>query len=150
MKKSVSIMIGLLILATGSITLLGQGAATTEKLASGTYIVYAVSPQVWRFTVDPKTMANATVSGHFSITDGAPKNIDVMVFNEDNFFKWRGTDDAAKAAAKPIFSTGRKTDGDVSVKLTDAGNYYLVFSNMFAYEGTKTLNTDFKLTFDKK
>src|SRR2546422_7640291 len=142
MKKSVSIMIAFVILATGSMTLLGQGAASSEKLASGTYIVYAVSPQVWRFTVDPKTMANAAVSGHFSITEGSPKNIDVMVFNEDSYYKWRGTDEAAKAAAKPMFSTGRKTEGDVNVKLTDAGNYYLVFSNMFAYEGTKTLNAD--------
>ncbi len=150
MNRCLSIVFAALIMAAGSVSVLGQGAATTEKLATGTYIVYAISPQAWRFTVDSRTMANAAVAGHFSITEGNPKNIEVMVFNEDNFFKWRGDDAAAKAAAKPIFTTGRKTEGDVSVKLPDAGNYYLVLSNSFAYEGTKTLNADFKLTFDKK
>jgi hypothetical protein len=151
MKKSVSILLATLILATGSITLLGQGAPTTEKLASGTYIVYAISPQVWRFTVDSKTMANATVSGRFNVTAGMPTNLEVFVFNEENFTKWRGTDEAAKAAAKPVWSSGgRKTEGEINVKLTEPGHYYLVYSNLFAYEGTKTFTTDVKLTYDKR
>jgi len=148
MKKCVSLLIASLILATGSITLFGQ--ATTEKLATGTFIVYGVSPQAFRFTVDPKTMANVTVTGHFATSAGTPKDIEVYVFNEDSFFKWRGEDEAAKASAKPLFSSGRKAEGDVNVKVTEPGNYYIVFSNMYQYEGTKTINTDVKLQFDKR
>src|ERR1051326_4475430 len=70
MKKSVLLLMAVLILATASITVFGQGAAASEKLASGNFVVYAVSPQVWRFVVDAKTMANASVTGHFAITTG--------------------------------------------------------------------------------
>lgn len=150
MKKSVSITITILILAAGSIALPGQAQPTTEKLASGTYIVAAVAPQVWRFAVDPKTMRNATVSGHFAVTDGVPKNIDVFVFNQENFTKWRSDDDAAKASAKPLFSLIKKTEGDVNVRLSEPDMYYLVLSNLFAYEGRKTLNADIKLQYEKQ
>jgi hypothetical protein len=40
--------------------------------------------------------------------------------------------------------------GDLNVKLVEPGIYYLVFSNMFAYEGTKALDADVKLQYDKK
>src|SRR5215475_5355986 len=140
MKKSVSLMI-VLFLAVGALTVFAQ-APTTDKLAAGNYVVYAVSPQAWRFTVDPKTMANASVTGHFSITDGTPKDIDVYVFKDDAYFKWRGEDDKAKAAAKPLFELKRKGEGDINFKLTDAGNYYVVFSNLYQYEGAKKLTAD--------
>jgi hypothetical protein len=149
MKKLVSLMGAVLVLTAGSIAF-GQGSPTTEKLASGNYTVYAVSPQVWRFDVDSKTMANASVVGHFAITSGMPKNIDVFVFNEENFNKWRGEDEKAKASAKPVFSALKKDQGDLSVKLTDPGIYYLVFSNMTAYEGRKGLDADVKLQYDKR
>ncbi len=148
MKRVVMFLMAALILAAGAVTVFGQ--AQTEKLASGTYTVYAVAPQSWRFTFDPKSMANGMVSGHFAITDGTPKNIEVFVFDETNFFKWRGEDDAARATAKPLWSSGKKAEGDVSFKVTDAGNYYIVFSNMFAYEGTKALTADVKFQYDKK
>jgi hypothetical protein len=148
MKKFLSITIAVLILATGSLTLLGQ---TADKLASGTFIVYARSPQAWRFNVDTKTMANATVSGRFSVTDGiAPAGVDFFVFNEENYIKWRSEDDAVKAQAKPLYSFGRKTEGDVSFKIADPGIYYVTFSNLFSYEGRKTVNADIKLQYDKR
>ena len=148
MKKFISITFVALILA-GSLTVWGQ-APTSEKLASGTYIVYAISPQAWRFTVDPKTMANASIVGHFNVTDGNPKDIDVFVFSEENYWKFRGDDAAAKAAAKPVFEARKKADGDINVKLTEPGNYFLVFSNLKQYEGTKTFSADVKLQFEKK
>jgi len=148
MKKAVSLVIVVLVALTGSIALFGQAA--TDKLASGNYVVYAVSPQVWRFTVDAKTMANAAITGHFSISSGVPKNIDVYVFNDDNFTKWRSEDDAVKATAKPLFSLMKKDQGDLNVKITEPGIYYLVFSNLTAYEGTKALEADVKLQYDKK
>ena len=147
MKKFASIVVAVVVLATASITLLGQ--STTDKLASGTYIVYARSPQAFRIVVDAKTMANATVSGHFATTAGTPMNLDVFVFSEQDYWKWRGEDEAAKASAKPLYSSLKKTEGDINVKL-EPGIYYVIFSNLYQYEGTKTINTDVKLTYDKR
>ena len=130
--------------------LFGQGPVSEKLTPTGTYIIYAVSPQAFRFTVDPKTMGNATVSGHFAVTDGNPKTIDVFIFDDASYYKWRGEDDAAKASAKPLWSSGRKGDGDVSFKPTAAGNYYLVFSDVHEYEGKKTITTDVKFQYDKK
>ena len=148
MKKFALIVVATAVLATASITLLGQ-SGTTEKLATGTYIVYARSPQAFRIVVDAKTMANATLSGHFATTAGTPMNLDAFVFSEQDYWKWRGEDEAAKASAKPLYSSLKKADGDINVKL-EPGIYYVLFSNLYQYEGTKTINTDVKLTYDKK
>jgi hypothetical protein len=146
MKKFVLIVVAIVVLATASITF---GQSTTDKLASGSYIVYARSPQAFRIVVDAKTMGNATVSGHFATTAGTPMNLDVFVFSEQDYWKWRGEDEAAKASAKPLYSSLKKTEGDINVKL-EPGIYYVIFSNLYQYEGTKTINTDVKLTYDKK
>ena len=150
MKKSLSLMVALLVLS-GSLSLFGQAGATAEKLTpTGSYVVYAQSPQAFRFSYDPKTMGNASVTGHFSVTKGTPNNIEVMVWSEDAYMKWRTGDDAAKAAAKPLYTSGRKTEGDVSVKLTDGGFYYLTLSNSFQYDGMKSVTADIKFQYDKK
>ena len=148
MKKFALIVVATAVLAMASITLLGQ-SGTTEKLATGTYIVYARSPQAFRIVVDAKTMANATLSGHFATTAGTPMNLDAFVFSEQDYWKWRGEDEAAKASAKPLYSSLKKTEGDINVKI-EPGIYYVIFSNLYQYEGTKTINTDVKLTYDKK
>ncbi len=150
MKKSVLLLMTVVILITGSMVLFGQAPVSEKLTPTGTYIVYAVSPQAFRFTVDPKTMGNVSVSGHFMVTDGAPKTVDVFVFDDASYYKWRGEDEAAKAGAKPLWSSGRKGEGDVNFKPTEAGNYYLVISNLFAYEGKKTVTTDIKFQYDKK
>ncbi len=116
MKKSISLVIMGLMVAAGAMTLSAQGPST-EKLASGNYVVYAVSPQAWRFTVDPKTMGNATLTGHFSITDGMPKDIDVYIFKDDAYFKWRGDDEKAKAAAKPLLEIKKRPTAILTLRL---------------------------------
>lgn len=148
MKKSISLMIAGIFVA-GALTLFAQGPAG-DKLASGSYVVYAVSPQAWRFTVDSKTASGASVTGHFSITEGTPKDIDVYVFKDDAYFKWRGDDEKAKASAKPVFELKRKGEGDLNVKVSEPGNYYVVFSNLYQYEGSKKLTADVKVQLDKK
>ena len=121
MEKSISLVIVVLLLTAGSTSVFAQSPAI-EKLASGTYVVYAVSPQAWRFTVDPKTMANATLSGQFSITEGTPKDIDVYVFRDDVYFKWRAADPADRANYKPVFESLKKNEGDLNLKVTEPGN----------------------------
>ena len=148
MPKSVSLMIVVLVLVIGSVTLVAQAPAA-QQLASGNYVVYAVSPQAWRFTIDPKTMTNATLTGHFTITDGKPKDIDVYVFKDDVYFKWRAADPTARGSFKPVFSSLKQTEGSLNVKVTDPGNYYVIFSNLYQYEGTKKLTADVKLQYDK-
>ena len=149
MKRAAIMMFAVLILAAGSDGLFGQ-APVSEKLASGTYIVYAPAPQIWRLKVDPKTMSNATISGHFIVTQGTPKTIDVLVFNEENYMKWKDEDETARAAAKPLSSVSRKGEGDISAKLSDAGYHYLVISDRYEYEGKKTVSADIKLQYDKR
>ena len=149
MRKVIFAMLAGLVLATITTTLTAQ-APVVEKLASGTFIVFAPSPQVWRIKVDPKTMGNATISGHYSVTVGTPKNIDVFVFNEENYMKWKSDDDAARAAAKPLASVTRKTEGDINAKLTDEGYHYLVISDRYEYEGKKTIVADIKFQYDKR
>jgi hypothetical protein len=147
MTRSVSLL-GAVLLLTGSTALFAQGPAS-EKLASGNYVVYAISPQAWRFTVDPKTAASATLTGHYSITEGTPKDIDVYVFKDDVYFKWRAADPAARANLKPVYSSLRKSEGDLNVKVTEPGNYYVIFSNLYQYQGIKKLTADVKLQYDK-
>ena len=147
MNKCVSLLSAVLLLG-GSMALFAQ-SPTAEKLAAGNYVVYAVSPQAWRFTVDPKTMTNAILTGHFSITEGTPKDIDVYVFKDTDYFKWRAADPTARANFKPLFSSIKKGDGDLNVKVTEAGNYYVIFSNLYQYEGTKKLTADVKLQYEK-
>src|SRR5262249_22220785 len=101
----------------------------------------------WRFTIDPKTMAALT--GHFSITEGTPKDIDVYVFKDDVYFKWRAADPGARAAFKPVFESLKKSDGDLNVKVTEPGNYYVIFSNLYQYQGIKKLTADVKLQYEK-
>jgi hypothetical protein len=149
MNKLAITMLAGLVLTTGTVALLGQ-APVTEKLASGTYIVYAPSPQIWRVKIDPKAMGNATISGHFAVTEGTPKTLDVLVFNEENYTKWKDEDRTVRAAAKPLASVVRKSEGDISAKLTDAGYHYLVISDRHEYEGKKTVVADFKLQYDKR
>ena len=149
MKKVIFGMLACLVLATITTTLAAQ-APVVEKLAAGTFIVFAPSPQVWRVKVDPKTMGNATISGHYSVTVGTPKNIDVFVFNEENYQKWKSDDDAARAAAKPLASVSRKTEGDINAKLTDEGYHYFVISDRYEYEGKKTIVADIKFQYDKR
>ncbi len=141
-------MVVALILTTAAIAL-GQ-SPVTQKLASGTYVVYAPSPQIWRVKVDPQTMSNVTISGHFVVTEGTPKNIEAFVFNEANYTKWSDDDPAVRAEAKSLASSSRTAEGDVNAKLTDAGYHFLVLSNRYQYEGRKTVSTDIKLQYDKR
>ncbi len=125
-------------------------APVVEKLASGTYTVYALTPQVWRVKVDPKTMDNVTISGHFAVTQGTPKTIEVLVLNEENYRKWKDDDLAVRSTAKAASPVVRKSEGDISAKLTDAGYHYLVISDRFEYEGKKTVAADIKFQYDKR
>ena len=149
MKKAAIMMFAVLILAAGSDGLFGQ-APVSEKLASGTYIVYAPAPQIWRVKVDPKTMANVTISGHFQVTAGVPKAVEVFVFNEENYAKWKDEDPTVRAAAKPTDSVNRSAEGNINAKLTDPGYHYLVISDRFEYQGQKTVAADVKLQYDKR
>ena len=146
-KKSAKLAAGL-ILATAAIAL-GQ-APVTQKLAAGTYVVYAPSPQVWRVRIDPATMTNAAISGHFQVTEGTPKNLDVLVFNEENYSKWTSDEPAVRAAATPIAAVPRAAEGDISAKLTDPGYHFLVLSGRYQYEGKKIVSADIKLQYDKR
>jgi len=125
-------------------------APVVQKLASGSFVVYAPSPQIWRVKLDPSTMGNAIISGSFTVSDGTPKNIDVLVFNEENYTKWKDEDPAIRKGAKPLASALHMSQGDINAKLTDAGYHYLVISDRYQYEGKKTISADIKFQYDKR
>src|SRR5262245_24024408 len=116
MKKLPALALAAFLLITSTRGL--AQAPVTEKLASGTFIVYAPSPQIWRVNVDPSKMNNVTISGHFVVTEGKPKTVSVYVFNEENYTKWKDDDVAVRTGAKPVESVLRGTEGNVNAKLT--------------------------------
>ena len=146
-EESPKLMKHLAVMILGSFILFQ--APASEKLASGTYVVYAASPQIWRVKFDPKTMANATITGHFIVTDGNPKNIDVLVFDQQNYVKWTDDDPQVRTSAKPIASASRSGEGNINAKLADPGFHYLVISDQHEYEGKKTVSADFKFQYDR-
>jgi hypothetical protein len=149
--KTLTIAAFVALISATATAALSEQAPVTEKLAMGSYIVFAPSPQVWRVKVDPKTMNNATISGHFSVTAGTPKQIDVLVFNEENYMKWKNDeDDAERASAKPVASVMKSADGNINAKLTDAGYHYLVISDRQEYEGKKTVSAEITFQYDKR
>src|SRR5579884_2070019 len=147
MKKPI-VMVGFFLFLLALSPALFAQNVITQKLATGTYIVYAASPQVWRIRFDPKTMANATISGHFVVTEGTPKTVDVLVFDEPNYKKWMSDPTGASSMAKPVAAVVRKSEGDVNATLTSEGYYYLVISDRFEYEGKKTFSADSKFQYD--
>jgi hypothetical protein len=144
-------------------------APSPDTLASGSYIVYAQGAQVLRVVNDARKMRNLSVVGHFAVTDAGEngtKEIEVFVFDEDNYAKFKNEKsaekpDAAKPAdaapAKPaaegppkaIYSSGRKASGELNVPIPNPGFYFVVFSNKFATAGKKTFDVDVHLQYDK-
>ena len=150
MKKLTSMVFALFLSGVATIGLYGQ-APVTEKLASGNFVIFATSPQIWRVRVDPRTMSNITIAGHFSVTAGNPKAIDVFVFDEANYTKWQNDDDPqVRASAKPIASVMKSADGNINARLTDAGYHFLVISNKREYEGKKTIAAEINLQYEKR
>src|SRR5262245_20400641 len=145
MRKLTSLVFALFVSGVATVGLYGQ-APVTEKLASGNFVVFATSPQIWRVNVDPKTMGNPTIAGHFSVTAGTPKTIDVFVFDQENYAKWTNDDDPeVRASAKPIASVVKSADGNINAKLTNAGYHFLVISDKREYEGKKTIAAEINL-----
>jgi hypothetical protein len=144
-------------------------APSPDTLASGSYIVYGQDTQVLRVVYDAKKMRNLSVTGHFAVTDAGEngtKELEVFVFDEDNYAKFKNEKPAEKAdsskaadtaAAKPaaegppkaIYSSGRKASGELNVAITNPGFYFVVFSNKFATAGKKTFDVDVHLKYDK-
>lgn len=140
----------ILVLVTATGALAQSTVVQKQELASGSFVVYAPSPQIWRVKVDPATMSNAIISGSFTVSEGTPKNIDVLVFNEENYTKWKDEDPAVRNGATPLASALHMNQGDINAKLTDAGYHYLVVSNRYQYEGKKTISANIKFQYDKR
>src|SRR6476659_4676569 len=150
MKKLTILVFTLFVSGVATAGLYGQ-APISEKLASGNFVVFAPSPQIWRVKVDPKTMSNVSIAGHFSVTAGTPKTIDVFVFDEENYAKWQNDEDPeVRASAKPIASVVKSGDGNINARLTNAGYHFLVISDKREYEGKKTIAAEINLQYEKR
>ncbi|MCH8290272.1 hypothetical protein IH992_04110 [Candidatus Poribacteria bacterium] len=98
--------------------------------------------QFEEFVFELPIFAWATLEGDFSSVGGADGLIEVMVFTELDFFKW-------KAFENPVseWASGRVKRGTVEHDLRGSGIYYLVVSNQKAFIFKRTVKIDFKVTY---
>jgi hypothetical protein len=89
-------------------------------------------------------MRNVSLSGRFTAKGGGNNDIEVYVFDEDNYTNWKNRNQST-----PIFFSSRRTVGDVNAELKRPGAYYLVFNNNFSFISSKTVAAEVKLQYEK-
>ena len=84
----------------------------------------------------------AVLEGSFSSDGGADDLIEVMLFPELDFFKW-------KAGDNPVaeWASGRVQKGKAEYEFKESGMYYLVFSNKKALIFRRVVKADFKVAY---
>jgi predicted nucleic acid-binding Zn ribbon protein len=118
------------------------------KLYSETIDTAFTVPQLrdkaYRFAI-PAGARDAMLQGHFTATGGANNDIEVWVTNNDGFVNWEN-----KHPVTPIYSSGRVTQGALSVFLPpEAGAYYLIFNNRFSFISPKAVQDDVRLQYKR-
>jgi hypothetical protein len=91
----------------------------------------------------PAAGYNANLKGHFSATGGFNNDIEAFVMTEDDYVNWQNGH-----TVKTLYSSGRVTQESVNIPLpSDAGTYYLVFSNKFSLLIPKAVGANVNLTY---
>ncbi len=114
----------------------------TVKLASGQLVVRAGKYVSQRFAVDPLRMQQARVIGHFRASGGAGNDIQVVLADEDAFENWINGHQA-----QVLYATDKLTNGSIDVPVTQAGTYYLAFSNTFSTVSDKDVFAEIELRY---
>lgn len=112
--------------------------AATSALPSRrvTLIDTAFTVEPRRFNVKGFSIDNRTpggILGRFRAQGGSGNDIEVFVFEEDQFENWRNGH-----ATPAFYSSGKLTVGKFAVRLPP-GNYFLVFSNLFSANSNKAV-----------
>ena len=117
----------------------------SEALSSGLVMLPAGSTKAFEVSVDTSIMQNSELSGRFEAKGGVGDDIQVLVFDHDNYINWN-----SGHASQSIFDSGLKTVGNVSTTFPKSGKYYVVVSNKQASFWARTVDTNLKLDYDKR
>jgi hypothetical protein len=117
----------------------------TDRIVSGAVTVPAGGHLDFRFDVDPSSMRDARVVGHFLCTGGAGNDIVAVLAEEKEFAKWID----GQVANVYYTSRGKVTTGALDAQITRPGTYYLSFSNRFSTFSAKTISAEIDLEYSK-
>ena len=125
-----------------------QGDAVQPKLYTETIDTAFTVPQLhdktYRFAI-PAGARDAVLQGHFNAIGGAHNDIEVWIMNDDGFVNWQN-----KHSVRPIYSSGRVTQGTISVSLPpEAGRYYVIFNNRFSFISPKAVQDNLSLQYQR-
>jgi len=123
------------------------------KLASGQVVVPALKYFHARFTVDPAQMQIAhlkgttqtelaLVIGSFTVSGGSKNDIEALLLNEDQFKTF-----SSGQQTRAFYSSGKVTNGQINLGISQAGTYYFVLSNIFSLVSTKYVSAEVELRY---
>jgi hypothetical protein len=114
----------------------------TTTLANPSLKVNALNFAYFKLDV-PAGATSVLVHGNFTASGGLGNDVEVFLLSESDFVNWQNRHDA-----KTFYNSGKVTVGTLNVNLSsDAGTYYLVFSNRFGLLAQKSVRVDAALTY---
>lgn len=91
----------------------------------------------------PAGATSVHLQGGFFAKGGSGNDVEVFLLPEQDFLNWQNGHRAVT-----LYNSGKVTTGTINVNLpSDAGTYYLVFSNKFSLVSPKSVNVNTKMTF---
>lgn len=121
------------------------------KLASGRVVVPPAKYLHARFSVDPLRMQPADVNGtqelavvvgNFSVSGGSKNDIEVLLLNEEQFNLFNKGQRTAT-----VYSSGKASQGQIRLGISEPGTYYFVLSNIFSLVSTKYVTAEVELRY---
>ena len=114
-----------------------------KSIANGSFVIGRSGPLVIRFTINASEMQDTAVDGEFSSFSPIDNSVEVFLFDEENYMKWRNRDEAS-----PLFQSHKTAEGDIKAPISEPGAYYLVFKSDASFLESKTVNLDVKLEYE--
>ena len=114
----------------------------STNIVNGMITINAGSYNYYEFTL-PQGATNVQLQGNFYAAGGSGNDIDVVVMNPTSFINWKNGH-----TVNCYYSSGQLTTSTFNVNLpSDAGTYYLVYSNTFSLFSQKNVNTQVNLNY---
>jgi len=91
----------------------------------------------------PAGAFNVNLKGHFTASGGSGSDVEGYVLSEDAYVNWQNAH-----SVSTLYNSGRVTQGSLNVSLpSDAGTYYVLFSNKFSFLSPKAVQANLTLTY---
>jgi hypothetical protein len=115
----------------------------TVGIADSEFPIAASSLAHFNISV-PKGATGVHLEGTFSVSGGGSNDVAVSVFSSDEFANLQNQE-----PAHALYESGRTRAGTLNVPLpSDAGTYYLVFSNNFPFSTPKVVQASLRLHYN--